>query len=235
MKMAWNKNTSVTVATLMNKTILAAAGVACCGTPRDERLCRTVAEAMRDLGHSAGAVGRKAAARREAEGIAISRSVANFRQDAADLLSEQGRHFEESDESDHEPPLDLEPQPSCDLVREPPMKQRQARVTSDVVVGDARRAGDMADQLKIAKARGQPRMRISAEMQKDLSKAVSDGVSSLPLFHRRKNTKNMKDLPASTMKSKLAGWLESEDGKRWKVARDERVKRAFEGHSDDEG
>ena len=226
MKRLWQKNTSIAVSALMDLTSLAAAGVECCGTERDEQLCQAVADCMTHMGR-APTIGKRTLLARQKDGVAISRAVSNYRADAEAMLREEGRGLE----------LDMEDSSCSDegivlgdgggdsddeVVSNSP---KRARATA-IAVGDTRLC-ELSSHISKRLKKGKPAMILSEAMQGKLAAATAQRVSALPLRHERGGSKDSARAP-SAVKSRMLAWLECDLGKEWKAQRDQRIREAYE-------
>ena len=224
MKRLWQKNPSVSVSALMDLTALAAAGVSCCGTKRDEQLCQAVADSMTYMGRMP-TLSKRTERRRAKDGITISRAVENFRLDAEAALREMGRedHLDTDMSSTSDEGLILDESEDEEVSNVP----KRARAATMIAEGS--RLSNLKENLSKHLVKGRPSMTLSVDMQNKLASAVTaKGVSALPLRHECGGSKDSRRA-SSVVKDRLLLWLDSDLGKEWKEARDRRVQEAYDG------
>jgi hypothetical protein len=212
MKSIWSNNHSASLASIMDMTILSVGGVSCCGSTRDEELCKLVADATLDMGRVPD-LRPRARRSRDAKGIIVSRAVDNFRRDANEELEKVGRHatFDVDGSSDSDRPVELG--------------------KADVPRSSRPRAAEVAFRGWSLPHKGCPKMQLTPDMQTRLAKVTESGVvSALPVFHRKGGHKPE---PPSTARERLAAWCTSKEGKAWKDAKDARIKAALEADDED--
>ena len=218
MKRVWGKNPSASVSTLMDITYLAAAGVECSGTARDEQLCQSVAEAMVMMGR-APTLSKRSERNRSRQGINVSRAVTQYRREATAALIAAGRGCGfDSDEhaSDVDGPLYL------DAAAEEPASKRSRAAR---LISGGMGLPDLTTAIRRDLSKSKPAMQLPVQAQKKLDDATANGVAALPLWHTRRGTK--KASTPSGIKARLASWMDSEAGKEWKLQRDQRIRSAL--------
>ena len=199
----WRSNIRTPPATLMDAALLSDAHVTCVGHPRDEELCRQVADLLLHLGWKPG-LGSRYQRARLAEGVSTSRSIANLRVQEEEHLVSQGRYPGRVVDQGMDADLDLESDASCES--DHPLR------------GVFRRRSDVLDAQKRAREAGAPKLTMSVRMQSEVALCATH-VPRMPLYH-----------PTASLqgRSGLRSWLESDAGKTWRSARDARLRAAFE-------
>ena len=206
MRALYDANRNVDIGALMDSVALQGGGVTCCGSPRDEMICKEVTDVLAHLGRDAH-IGAQAKRRRADAGVdaTTSSAVQNFREDEDARLRESGRlhYFRESSSESS----DVDAQEAC------PQWGEFATCASSV-----------ATAVKARRAESAPAMQIPA-VAHILERP--DTLARLPI-HQEDIRTSVKPRADSVVKSSLKQWLLSEEGRQWTAVKRKRFEDASE-------
>ena len=223
MSMRWTKRRGLGPGELMDEVLLHDAKVTCLGGDRDETIVREVADALHAMGRRA-TVKPRAAKRRRTEGVTDSRHLDRLRQEAASALAASGRRCKDPcvfSSGESSGPGDLEINRGLDL--------GDAASAAPSALPWAAAFEHPADIRKSRRARreaGRPAMRLPPAVVEEMRRATPEGlVHQLPLFVVDPRTA-ARSRAGSVVRSALALWLDSREGREWQAERQRRYESA---------